>query len=240
MDWTERISACSSTVGEASSGSSSASTCRYFSLAWKAFTRARTFPSTSTLTVPSGSRSSWMMVPTVPTAKMSSSPGSLVLAFFWAHSRMALSPFMASSRAAIDFCRPTKSGTTMCGKTMMSRSGSSGRLRCAGPGLPSSRVKSDTLSPGRGGRRRWAEIYHRRRSSGTSPPCSPSTRWPAGCGGPRPGAAPSWPPHLAGAWSPTPTRPPPAVPWPSSRRRWPGCGRCTPTPTPPSPPPAGS
>ena len=42
--------------------------------------RARRLPSTSTFTVPSGSRSSWMIVPTVPTAKMSSGVGSLVLA----------------------------------------------------------------------------------------------------------------------------------------------------------------
>src|SRR5437667_394340 len=34
--------------------------------------------------------------------------------------------FIASSRARMDFWRPTKSGTTMCGKTMMSRSGRSG------------------------------------------------------------------------------------------------------------------
>src|SRR5882672_10857708 len=34
--------------------------------------------------------------------------------------------FIASSSALIDFWRPTKSGTTMCGKTMMSRSGKSG------------------------------------------------------------------------------------------------------------------
>jgi hypothetical protein len=34
--------------------------------------------------------------------------------------------FIASSSALIDFWRPTKSGTTMCGKTMMSRSGKRG------------------------------------------------------------------------------------------------------------------
>ena len=38
---------------------------------------------------------------------------------------------IASSSALIDFSRPTKSGTTMCGKTMMSRSGRSGTLRGA-------------------------------------------------------------------------------------------------------------
>ena len=53
-------------------------------------------------------------------------PGSFVLASFWAASRMNFCLFIASSSARIDFWRPTKSGTTMCGKTMMSRSGSSG------------------------------------------------------------------------------------------------------------------
>src|SRR5690606_21190897 len=40
----------------------------------------------------------------------------------------SLSWLIACSSAAIDFSRPTKSGTTMCGKTMMSRSGRRGRL----------------------------------------------------------------------------------------------------------------
>ena len=46
---------------------------------------------------------------------------------------------IASSSAAIDFSRPTNSGTTMCGKTMMSRKGRSGRTRVRFPSfLPSS------------------------------------------------------------------------------------------------------
>src|SRR3954467_11110762 len=94
--------------------------------------RARFLPSTSTLTVPSGRRSSWRMVPRVPISKMSSGAGSLVLAFFCAARRMSLSCAIASSSAAMDFSRPTKSGTTMCGKTMMSRSGSSGTVRVPG------------------------------------------------------------------------------------------------------------
>ena len=53
-------------------------------------------------------------------------PGSFVFASFCAASRMNFCLFIASSSALIDFWRPTKSGTTMCGKTMMSRSGSSG------------------------------------------------------------------------------------------------------------------
>src|ERR1700722_19774165 len=70
-----------------------------------------------------------MMLPRVPTVKMSSAAGSWVLAFFWAQSRSSLFWRIASSMAAIDFSRPTKSGTTMWGKTMMSRSGSNGRIR---------------------------------------------------------------------------------------------------------------
>ena len=36
------------------------------------------------------------------------------------------SPAIAFSSARTDFSRPTNSGTTMCGKTTMSRSGNSG------------------------------------------------------------------------------------------------------------------
>src|ERR1044071_1161043 len=57
---------------------------------------------------------------------MSSSAGSFVLASFCAASRMNFCLFIASSSARMDFWRPTKSGTTMCGKTMMSRRGRSG------------------------------------------------------------------------------------------------------------------
>src|SRR5919198_1394357 len=59
---------------------------------------------------------------------MSSSAGSFVFASFCAASRMNFCLFIASSRARMDFWRPTNSGTTMCGKTMMSRSGRSGTL----------------------------------------------------------------------------------------------------------------
>src|SRR4051812_31132150 len=91
--------------------------------------RARFLPSTSTFTVPSGRRNSCKMVPSVPISKMSSGAGSLVFAFFCAARRMSLSCAIASSSAAMDFSRPTNSGTTMCGKTMMSRSGSRGTVR---------------------------------------------------------------------------------------------------------------
>src|SRR5437660_550644 len=114
--------------------------------------RARLLPSTSTLTVPSGKRSSWRMVPSVPISKMSSGAGSLVFAFFCAARRMSLSWDIASSSAAIDFSRPTKSGTTMCGKTMMSRSGSRGTVRTPdlllGSFLSSLRKNIGFLPPG--------------------------------------------------------------------------------------------
>ena len=67
-----------------------------------------------------------MTMPSVPTAKMSSGVGSLVLAFFCAARKMSLPRAIAASSAVIDRSRPTKSCDTMCGKTMMSRSGSSG------------------------------------------------------------------------------------------------------------------
>src|SRR5512144_3127724 len=57
---------------------------------------------------------------------MSPSEGSLVFASRWAARRMNFCLFIASSKARIDFWRPTNNGTTMCGKTMISRSGSRG------------------------------------------------------------------------------------------------------------------
>src|ERR671922_1718628 len=57
---------------------------------------------------------------------MSSSFGSLVLASFCEDKNMRLCFWVASSSALIDRCRPTKSGTTIWGKTIMSLSGSKG------------------------------------------------------------------------------------------------------------------
>src|SRR5262249_13063098 len=70
---------------------------------------------------------------------MSSSPGSFVFASFWAASRMNFCLFIASSSALIDFWRPTNSGTTMWGNTMISRKGRSG-TRCVLPPGASSRL----------------------------------------------------------------------------------------------------
>ena len=59
---------------------------------------------------------------------MASGAGSSSLAFFWVTSRICLSLRITSSRARIDFSRPTNSGTIMCGNTTMSRSGSTGNV----------------------------------------------------------------------------------------------------------------
>ena len=57
-----------------------------------------------------------------PRGAGSSSPASFCVA-----SRICLSARITSSSALIDFSRPTKSGTIMCGKTTMSRSGRTGK-----------------------------------------------------------------------------------------------------------------
>src|SRR5438552_2079283 len=88
--------------------------------------RARWLPSTSTLTVPSGSLSICRMFEMQPILYRSSAVGSSLAADFCATSRMLLPASMAISIALIDFGRPTKSGMTMCGNTTTSRSGSSG------------------------------------------------------------------------------------------------------------------
>jgi acyl-CoA hydrolase len=50
----------------------------------------------------------------------------VVGSIFCVASRMKVSERITSSSALIDFSRPTKSGTIMCGKTTMSRSGNTG------------------------------------------------------------------------------------------------------------------
>src|SRR2546425_7561684 len=57
---------------------------------------------------------------------MSSSVGSLVLASFCDDKNIGPCFWVASSKALIERCRPTKSGTTICGKTTISLSGSKG------------------------------------------------------------------------------------------------------------------
>jgi hypothetical protein len=57
---------------------------------------------------------------------MESAAGSSSEAFFCVASKMKVSERITSSRARMDFSRPTKSGTIMCGKTTISRSGNTG------------------------------------------------------------------------------------------------------------------
>ena len=88
--------------------------------------RTRDLPSTSTFTVPSGSFRSWSTFAKTPTRKMPSAVGSSTAGSIWLDSRICLSSCITSSSARTDFSRPTKSGTTMCGNTTMSRSGRTG------------------------------------------------------------------------------------------------------------------
>src|SRR6185503_19861694 len=59
---------------------------------------------------------------------MSSSVGAFVLASFCEDKKIKLCFCVASSNALIDRCRPTNSGTTICGNTIVSRRGSNGTL----------------------------------------------------------------------------------------------------------------
>src|SRR5665213_2439148 len=120
--------ASTSCAGPASAACGSASDDMYspWSVTWPM--RARCVPSTSTLTVPSGSLSICSTVAMVPMSYRSSTPGSSLAACRCATSRMCLPASIATSSALIDFGRPTNSGITMCGKTTTSRSGSSGSV----------------------------------------------------------------------------------------------------------------
>ncbi len=102
---------------------------KWVSSSMTCLTSARCWPSTSTLTVPSGSLSICKMVDTQPTSNMSAAVGSSLEAVFWATSMMRRSPSMASSSALMLLARPTNSGITMWGNTTTSRSGSSARSR---------------------------------------------------------------------------------------------------------------
>ena len=84
---------------------------------------ARSPPSTSRRTVPSGSFSICSTRATVPTGWMSSAAGSSSRSVFWVARKRCLPPFMASSTARTERRRPTKKGTIMWGNTTMSRSG---------------------------------------------------------------------------------------------------------------------
>ena len=99
-------------------------------------TKARCWPSTSTLTVPSGSLSICKMVETQPTSNISDTEGSSLAAAFWATNMMRRSASMANSNALMLLGLPTKRGITIWGNTTTSRKGNSGRSRgVAGRGV---------------------------------------------------------------------------------------------------------
>ena len=90
-------------------------------------TETRSSPSTKTRTVPSGNFKSCRIFAIQPRSKRSFAAGSSVSDSFCVKSTMRFSACITSSRAAIDFSRPTKSGTTICGKTTISRRGRMGK-----------------------------------------------------------------------------------------------------------------
>ena len=114
------VSVCGAT------GTDSATKCSPLSLI--SLVDARWMPSTSTLTVPSGSFSICRMLETQPISNMSSARGSSLPAAFWATSMIWRPASIAASKALMDLGRPTNSGITMCGNTTTSRSGSSGSV----------------------------------------------------------------------------------------------------------------
>src|SRR5664280_1922509 len=89
--------------------------------------RTRCSPSTSALTLPSGSLNSWSTLTRVPTAMMSATSGSSWEGSRWALKMSGECSLKARSMASMLLARPTKIGATMCGNTTSSRVGSSGK-----------------------------------------------------------------------------------------------------------------
>ena len=111
----ERASTSASRSSSASDSSVLTSASNMFSPISKRSIRALSPPSTSTLTVPSGSLSNCKMLEIVPIWYISSGPGSSCEASFCAISKTRLSLSIARSSASIDFSRPTNKGITICG-----------------------------------------------------------------------------------------------------------------------------
>ena len=76
----------------------------------------------------SGSFSMRMMMPTVPIAWMSSGVGFSTSSAFCVAKKIMRLPANAASIALIDMSRPTNSGSTIYGKTTMSRTGKQRKL----------------------------------------------------------------------------------------------------------------
>src|ERR1700687_2737464 len=93
---------------------------------WRTF--PRDWPSTSIFSWPFGILRSSRILAIVPTWKMSFSWGSSVSASFWEATKTRCCKAIASSRALTLFVRDTSNGTTMCGNTTRSRTGSKGSL----------------------------------------------------------------------------------------------------------------
>lgn len=91
--------------------------------------RAREIPSTKTLTAPPGSFKSCFISTMVPTENISSGEGSSIWASSWLTKRISLSATMASSKAAIDFSRPTSRWITIKGNTNTPLRGNKGKER---------------------------------------------------------------------------------------------------------------
>ena len=90
--------------------------------------RARSRPSTSTFTLPSGSFRLCTMLQTVPIVWISSGPGLSRVASCCAERKMRLPRASACSSARIELFRPITNGIIMCGKTTRSRIGTIGRF----------------------------------------------------------------------------------------------------------------
>ena len=145
--------------------SSSASTRKNCSAAMKRSTRARCLPSTSTFTVPSGSRRSWMIVPSVPTAEDVVGGRLVRLRLLLGAEEDGLVAAPSPLRARRSTSRARRRAAPPCaGNTMMSRSGSSGRpraLRLRRPRLPSSLRKNMDIASVAPGPDQDREDYHR-------------------------------------------------------------------------------
>src|SRR5260364_67794 len=117
-------SACTPAGAAISSGTAAQKNCA--SCSSTVWVRARCNPSTSTLTVPSGSLSICRIFEIHPTGYRSEDFSSSLAGFFCAVNMMRLPLAIANSSALIDFGRPTNRETTICGNTTMSLSGNSG------------------------------------------------------------------------------------------------------------------
>ena len=98
-----------------------------FSLSLKFNILTLLFPSTKTLTVPSGNFRSCSMLHSQPYINISFFLGSSISEFFCVTKIIFFSAFITSFKAEIDLSLPTNKGITMLGKTTMSLNGNNGK-----------------------------------------------------------------------------------------------------------------